>query len=95
MQETLENLLYKDHQGRMKPMDTVAHDVVAKITGRSILFELEPTQMLLGMIMQPELYQNVPMIKVGHKKIAVTLGLPENTKYAKFTDFFLRQITCL
>jgi cytochrome c-type biogenesis protein CcsB len=81
-------LAVQDHQGRMKPMDTVAHEVVAKITGRSILFKLEPTQMLLGMIMQPELYQNVPMIKVGHKKIAVTLGLPENTKYAKFTDFF-------
>ncbi len=81
-------LAVQDHQGRMKPMDTVAHDVVAKITGRSVLFKLEPTQMLLGMIMQPELYQNVPMIKVGHKKIAVTLGLPETTKYAKFTDFF-------
>ncbi|MDM5264431.1 cytochrome c biogenesis protein CcsA [Sulfurovum sp. XTW-4] len=78
----------QDHQGRMKPMDTVAHDVIAKITGRSLLFDLEPTQMLLGMIMQPDLYQNVPMIKVGHKKIAVTLGLPENTKYARFTDFF-------
>ncbi len=78
----------QDHQGRMKPMDTVAHEVIAKITGRSVLFDLEPNQMLLGMIMQPELYQNVPMIKVGHKKIAVTLGLPETTKYAKFTDFF-------
>lgn len=81
-------LAVQDHQGRMKPMDTVAHDVIAKITGRSVLFDLEPTQMLLGMIMQPELYQNVPMIKIGHKKIAVTLGLPEDTKYAKFTDFF-------
>jgi cytochrome c-type biogenesis protein CcsB len=81
-------LAVQDHQGRMKPMDTVAHEVIAKVTGRSVLFKLEPTQMLLGMIMQPELYQNVPMIKVGHKKIAVTLGLPETTKYAKFTDFF-------
>ncbi|GIT97389.1 cytochrome c biogenesis protein CcsA [Sulfurovum sp. TSL1] len=81
-------LAVQDHQGRMKPMDTVAHDVIAKITGRSLLFDLEPTQMLLGMIMQPDLYQNVPMIKVGHKKIAVTLGLPEDTKYARFTDFF-------
>ncbi|HSR74506.1 MAG TPA: cytochrome c biogenesis protein CcsA, partial [Sulfurovum sp.] len=81
-------LAVQDHQGRMKPMDTVAHEVIAKITGRSVLFDLEPTQMLLGMVMQPELYQNVSMIKIGHKKIAVTLGLPENTKYAKFTDFF-------
>jgi len=78
----------QDHQGRMKPMDTVAHEVIAKITGRSILYDLEPTQMFLGMLMQPELYETIPMIKIGHKKIAVTLGLPEDTKYAKFTDFF-------
>ena len=81
-------LAVQDHQGRMKPMDTVAHDVVSKITRRSSLYDVEPTQMLLGMIMQPELYQNVPMIYIGHKKIAVRLGLPEDTKYAKFSDFF-------
>jgi len=81
-------LAVQDHQGRMKPMDTVAHDVVAKITGRSALYDVEPTQMLLGMIIQPELYQNVPMIKIGHKKIAVDIGLPEDTKFAKFSDFF-------
>lgn len=81
-------LVVQDQQGRMKPMDTVAHEVIAKITGRSVLFDLDPTQMFLGMIMQPELYQNVPMIKIGHPKIALTLGLPEATQYAKFTDFF-------
>jgi len=84
-------LAVQDHQGRMKPMDTVAHEVVAKITGRSILYKLDPMQMFLGMVMQPEFYQDIPMIKIGHKKIAVTLGLPEDTKYAKFTDFFSQE----
>ncbi len=81
-------LAVQDHQGRMKPMDTVAHDVIAKITGKSALFGLEPTQMFLGMIMQPDLYQNVPMIKIGHPQIALDLGLPKETKFAKFLDFF-------
>jgi len=81
-------LAVQDNKGRMKPMDTVAHDVIAKITGRSTLYDLEPTQMFLGMVMQPELYQDIPMIKIGHKRIALDLGLPEDTKYAKFTDFF-------
>ncbi len=81
-------LAVQDTKGRMKPMDTVAHDVIAKITGHTSLFGLEPDQMFLGMLMQPELYQDVPMIKIGHKKIALDLGLPENAKYAKFTDFF-------
>ncbi len=83
-------LVVQDQQGRMKPMDTVAHEVVAKITGRSVLFDLDPTQIFLGMVMQPELYQNVPMIKIGHPKIALTLGLPKETQYAKFTDFFVQ-----
>ncbi len=81
-------LAVQDHMGRMKPMDTIAHDVISKITGKSSIFGLEPNQMLLGMIMQPEIYQDIPMIKIGHKKIALDLGLPEDTKYAKFSDFF-------
>ena len=84
-------LAVQDHQGRMKPMDTVAHDVISKITERSVLYDLEPTQMLLGMIMQPAFYQDVPMISLGrktYKQTAKILGLPENTKYVKFSDFF-------
>ena len=90
LQHTLSfgKLAVQDHQGRMKPVDTVAHDVISKITGRSALYDLEPTQMFLGMIMQPNVYQSVPMIKIGHKKIALDLGLPEDTKFAKFSDFF-------
>ena len=81
-------LAVQDHQGRMKPMDTVAHDVISKITGKTSIYDLEPNQMFLGMIMQPELYQSVPIIKLGHKKIALDLGLPEETKFARFADFF-------
>ncbi len=81
-------LAVQDHQGRMKPMDTVAHEVVSKITGRTALYDLEPTQMLLGIMTQPEVYQEIPMIKIGHKKIALALGLDKNTKFAKFSDFF-------
>ena len=81
-------LVVQDHQGRMKPIDTVAHDIVAKITGKTSLFGLEPNQILLGMMTQPNLYQNVPMIKIGHPKIAVNIGLPKEAKFATFSDFF-------
>ncbi len=81
-------LAVQDNQGRMKPIDTLAHDIVSKITGKSSLFGLEPTQILLGMITQPNLYQDIPMIKIGHPKIAVNIGLPKEAKFAKFSDFF-------
>ncbi len=84
-------LSVQDYQGRMKPIDTVAHDIIAKITGKSSLFGLEPTQMLLGMITKPRLYQDVPMIKIGHPKIAVNLGLPKEQKFAAYSDFFSKK----
>ena len=84
-------IVVQDGGGRMKPIDTVAHDVISKITGKSSILGLSPTQMLLGMTMQPALYQTIPMIKIGHKKIAVELGLPEDTKFARFLDFFSKE----
>jgi len=81
-------LAVQDQMGRMKPVDTVAHDVVAKITGKTSVFGLEPMQVFLGMVVQPEIYQNVKMIQIGHPQIAKDLGLPKDTKYAAFTDFF-------
>ncbi len=81
-------LVVQDFQGRMKPMDTVAQEVVSKITGKTKPFGLNPSRIMLGMIMEPDFYQHVPMIKIGRPKIALQIGLPKDTKYAKFSDFF-------
>jgi cytochrome c-type biogenesis protein CcsB len=81
-------LVVQDPKGRMKPMDTLSHEVVAKITGKSSVFGQTPNQTILGMTINPNLYQTLPLIKIGHPKIAVSIGLDKNTKYARFTDFF-------
>jgi len=81
-------LAVQDPRGRMKPMDTMAHEMISKITGRTSLLGLNPNQVLLGMITQPEKYQEVNMIKIGHEKIALDIGLAKDTKFAKFSDFF-------
>jgi len=83
-------LVVQDNRGRMKPMDTMATEVVSKITGKSKPFGLSADQIFLGMLLQPDLYQNIAMIKIGHPKIALDLGLPKDTKYAKFSDFFAK-----
>jgi cytochrome c-type biogenesis protein CcsB len=81
-------LVVQDSRGRMKPMDTLAHEVVSKISGKSSIFGLDPNQVILGMTIDPALYQELPFIKIGHPKIAVKLGLDKDTKFAKFSDFF-------
>lgn len=83
-----ERLVVQDMQGRMKPMDTIATDVMLKISGKSSMFEKSASELFLGMMLQPEKFEKIPMIQIGHKEIAKQLGLSEDAKYAKFTDFF-------
>jgi len=82
------HIVLQDRRGRMKPIDTMAHEIIAKLAGKSTIYGVEPTAMLLGMTIDPKSYQEIPMIKVDHTRIAKELGLHEGTKYAKFTDFF-------
>ncbi len=86
--EKFGQLALQDHQGRMKPVDTLSEEVISKISGKTSILGLSRDQVMLGMITRPDLYQDVAMIKIGHAKIALILGLPKDAKYAKFSDFF-------
>lgn len=86
--EKFGKLVTQDNGGRMKPMDTLAHELVSKLSGKTTIYGVEPTALLLGMTVQPQVYQDIAMIKVDHTRIAKELGLDETAKYAKFTDFF-------
>jgi len=82
------HLILQDSRGRMKPIDTLAHEIIAKLATKSVIYGVEPTAMLLGMTVEPKSYQYIPMIKVDHPRIAKELGLPTGAKYARFIDFF-------
>jgi len=86
--EKFGELVLQSHGGRMKPIDTFAHEVVSKLSGKSSIYGVEPTSIFLGMTVNPQFYQGLAMIKVGHPKIAKELGLDKDTKYASFNDFF-------
>ncbi len=88
MIEKFGEIVVQSHGGRMKPIDTFAHEVVSKLTGKSAIYGVDPTAVFLGMTIKPQFYQNLPMIKIGHPKIAKELGLDKEVKYARFSDFF-------
>ena len=89
--EKFGHLVMQDHQGRMKPIDTLAQEVVSKLSGKSSILGLTHDQIILGMTTKPDIYQEIAMIKIGHPKIALKLGLPKDAKYAKFSDFFTKK----
>lgn len=81
-------LLLEDNNGKIRSLNSYASDLIEYISGTKMLDGLTPMQHLVGMILQPELYQELPMIKLDHPKIATTLDLPEGKEYARFIDFF-------
>ena len=85
------HIVLQDRRGRMKPVDTLAHEVISKLSGKTSIYGVDPTAIFLGMTVNPKEYQNIPMIKIGHPSIAKDLGLSKDVKYAKFSDFFTKE----
>jgi cytochrome c-type biogenesis protein CcsB len=74
--------------GRMKPMDSLAREVLSKITRKQSWQGLSANQIILGMLTQPTLFQKVRFISVKHPAIIQKLGLSSGTHYVAYDDMF-------
>ena len=90
-------LIVQDLDGRMKPLNTLAHEILRKIHGKSRLelelpmgrLSLNPEQFLLAAQLNPDRWTRVPLIKVDRKKsleVFEILGT-EPAEYLRFSDF--------
>ncbi len=84
-------LIVQDSGGRMKPMDTLSTEILAKVyRGSTITIgskELDSNQIILGMMVRPDDYRNVKMIRTK-KDVNKIIGVPKTTKYVSFSQFF-------
>ncbi len=83
--EAFGELMVQSHNGRLKPLNTLAGEVLRKIIRKNSFRGMTPDQVLLGMLSQPLYWQQVPMIKISNKKVAKVLGI--KGKYASYLDF--------
>jgi len=85
-------LIVQDTQGRMKPIDTLSTEILAKIHRSASLEvgdkELTPNQVILGMMIRPDIYKEIKLIRTGYKSINKAIGVKENAKYVSFSQFF-------
>ncbi|MFO7655486.1 MAG: cytochrome c biogenesis protein CcsA [Bacteroidales bacterium] len=79
-------LLVQDHDGRIKPLNTLNSEVLRKIARKNEFRGLTPDEVVLSMLVYPEQWQKVPFIKVGHRQINDILGI--NGKLVTFDAFF-------
>ena len=73
-------------EGRFKPMNTLSDEVTRKVTGKSGYQKYTPDQVLLGMVLYPEAWQNQPLFRVKHPELQSIFGY--KGEYLSFNDFF-------
>jgi len=81
-------LMVQDNGGRIEPLDTLAREVLRKVTRSEERFGMNADQVFLGMIVRPKAWQNVPMVKISLPGVNKLIGIDPSKKYATFNDFF-------
>ena len=80
-------LIVQDHKGRMKPMNTMASEVLRKVARKEVMYGQTADQVFLGMLIYPQDWARVPLIKLGKdERIYEILGV--SGSHAAFDDFF-------
>jgi len=68
-------LLVQDRDGRIKPINTVASEVLRKVAYKLSFEEMNPEQVFLGIMVYPQKWQNAPFIKVKHPQLKELIGM--------------------
>ena len=78
-------LLVLDTKGRVKPVHTLASEVLRKLIRKSSFDGLKPTEVFLGMLSQPSKWQSAKIIKVSHPELRNFINI--KGQYASYSDF--------
>jgi len=72
--EKFGQLQVQDQGGRIKPINTLAHETIRKLSRRSAYKDLNPNQILLSMMLEPKAWSQEPILKVKNPDLAKLLN---------------------
>ncbi|MCZ4694376.1 cytochrome c biogenesis protein [Ancylomarina euxinus] len=78
-------LVVQDKTGRFEPINTLASEVIRKISKKSRIDGLNADQVFLSMIIDPQSWEETPLIKVSNPDLIREIGA--SGKYASFANF--------
>lgn len=83
-------LIIQDYQGRMKPMNTYASELMRKISNRDKYLGLNADQLMLSMLQVSQVWFAAPVIEIEKKNDSIhkILNVDKEKKYVSLTDFF-------
>ena len=84
------HLVIQDQGGRLKPVHTFASEVMRKVTHKEKWEDLNASQMLLSMMLQPQYWQKQKLVAVTHPDLLKKLNVEKEGRYTHvpFLNFF-------
>ena len=77
----------QDINGRIKPIQTLATEILRKVSKKDLYDEQNAVQDFMGMTFRPSHWQDVPIIWVRNEEIRKNIGI--SGSYAAFSDFII------
>jgi hypothetical protein len=81
-------LIMQDFQGRMKPVDTLAHEIVRKVSKREGYEGWAPLDLYLSWLAAPDFWWKEPLLYVRHPGLKGLLGVPAVTTHVSAASLF-------
>lgn len=79
-------LLVQDHEGRIEPVNTLASDLLRKITKKDNWEGLSPVEFFIDMSANPDKWKTIPLVKVDNSELQKELGV--STNFISFGQLF-------
>ncbi|TLP37080.1 cytochrome c biogenesis protein [Arcobacter arenosus] len=84
----LGKVLIQDYQGRIKPINSLAIEIMNKVIRKESLYGLNANQLFISMIINPREWQKLPIIKVKNDELKKLLGIKQSDKYFSFDNVY-------
>ncbi|RXJ90231.1 cytochrome C biogenesis protein [Arcobacter sp. CECT 8983] len=85
------SLLVQDYQGRIKPVNSLAIEIINKITRKSSVYGLDANQFFLSMMLYPKVWQEVDFIKVKSERLKSIVDVEKSAKTISFNDIYTKE----
>lgn len=79
-------LLVQDHQGRIEPVNTLASDLLRKISKKDKWERMSAVELFLDMSANPEKWKGEPIVKVANTELQKHLGI--SSGFVSFNQMF-------
>ena len=86
--QKLGSVLIQDYQGRIKPINSLAIEIMNKVLRKDSLYDLDANQLFISMMINPRAWQKLPIVKVSNKNLKKLLNLKKDAKYFAFDDVY-------